>query len=523
MKVSVPGMKKLLFIAWGKPQFKELRKLAVSLRDKDSSLEILFLALYNSDDNLAELEVCREFGFQTLEPNQEGLRDFLRKVSHLTGKFIGKAYHLKKMIYRRNHKNRALRKKKSLALSHPQRILHLINVSLSILFLLMSKFGLGLRIALGFLLDRIELKESQKMLKRIAPDLVVIPEESVQTNIIFFTKAARELKIPCFVYPFCLAGSEEFAEVYYTKPAYDARRRAVRKVFSYLFFKEWLFRYRNRVLIPLPLRRIFFFEFHRLTPNNPWSLNSGFISGVLVESIQMFLYYEKEGVPRSRLHLTGSIDHDIIAKRKVDPASFLENNLDKMDFISPSNSWKGKIGIVACAIPPDQFGSGVPELCKMTSYLELLTSFIDPLKSLTDYLVVFSFHPSSNFEFNRNALSSIFPEAVIYKGDVTELICASDLYIASVSSTIRTALTAKVPVLNYDAYQYRYSDFTNIAGVETVYFLEEYISFIEEFIVKGPKFLYVLNACKENAFQWGLTDGKATERIFNVLSQAHSP
>ena len=39
------------------------------------------------------------------------------------------------------------------------------------------------------------------------------------------------------------------------------------------------------------------------------------------------------------------------------------------------------------------------------------------------------------------------------------LVAISDMYVASVSSTIRWAILAGIPVINYDVYQYGYEDF----------------------------------------------------------------
>ena len=47
----------------------------------------------------------------------------------------------------------------------------------------------------------------------------------------------------------------------------------------------------------------------------------------------------------------------------------------------------------------------------------------------------------------------------------SELVPLCDLYVASVSSTIRWAIACGKPVINYDVYRYRYTDFLNLEGV----------------------------------------------------------
>ena len=46
-----------------------------------------------------------------------------------------------------------------------------------------------------------------------------------------------------------------------------------------------------------------------------------------------------------------------------------------------------------------------------------------------------------------------------------EMVPASDIYVASISSTIRWAITCGKPVVNYDVYRYRYTDFLAVPGV----------------------------------------------------------
>ena len=47
----------------------------------------------------------------------------------------------------------------------------------------------------------------------------------------------------------------------------------------------------------------------------------------------------------------------------------------------------------------------------------------------------------------------------------SELVPLCDLYVASVSSTIRWAIACGKPVVNYDVYRYRYTDFISLDGV----------------------------------------------------------
>jgi hypothetical protein len=46
-----------------------------------------------------------------------------------------------------------------------------------------------------------------------------------------------------------------------------------------------------------------------------------------------------------------------------------------------------------------------------------------------------------------------------------ELIPLCDLYVASISATIRWAVACGIPTVNYDTFRYRYADYDSAAGV----------------------------------------------------------
>jgi hypothetical protein len=94
-----------------------------------------------------------------------------------------------------------------------------------------------------------------------------------------------------------------------------------------------------------------------------------------------------------------------------------------------------------------------------------------------------------------------------------ELIPLCDLYVASISATIRWALACGNPVINYDTYRYRYGDYDNAAGVISVEKLAEFRSQLDRF-VNDPAFADDLARRQAAAKQyWGWVDGKLAERF----------
>ena len=60
--------------------------------------------------------------------------------------------------------------------------------------------------------------------------------------------------------------------------------------------------------------------------------------------------------------------------------------------------------------------------------------------------------------------------------NTAELVPLCDVFVASISSTIRWAIACGKPVVNYDVYRYRYTDFIGVEGVLTCEEQDEFVS-----------------------------------------------
>jgi hypothetical protein len=112
------------------------------------------------------------------------------------------------------------------------------------------------------------------------------------------------------------------------------------------------------------------------------------------------------------------------------------------------------------------------------------------------------------------------PNVRIAPRRTSELVPLCDLYVASVSSTIRWAIACGKPVINYDVYRYRYTDFMNIDAVLFTEEYAEYCGWIRK-LAEQPEELEALRQKQvRNAPRWGFLDGRCSERILKVLADA---
>ena len=100
-----------------------------------------------------------------------------------------------------------------------------------------------------------------------------------------------------------------------------------------------------------------------------------------------------------------------------------------------------------------------------------------------------------------------------------ELIPLCDLYVASISATIRWAISCGIPVVNYDTYRYRYGDYDKAAGVIQTETLADFRAHLTRF-VNDPSYAADLVERQRSAMQcWGTASDKMPERFAGLVLQ----
>ncbi|MGC3972590.1 MAG: hypothetical protein QM775_36175 [Pirellulales bacterium] len=222
----------------------------------------------------------------------------------------------------------------------------------------------------------------------------------------------------------------------------------------------------------------------------------------------MIDYYLACGLPREQIIDTGSPANDVLAeyaatapKRRVELLRELGLNDDRM--------------LVVAALPPDflYLDGGRPE-CDFRKYDELVAFWHRSLTSLKNCNVLLSLHPSVSPEAFRHLETE---HLRIGPGNTASLVPLGDLYVASVSSTIRWAVACGKPVINYDVYRYRYTDYLHVPGVAT---MEEQAEFVAELKRTTEDAAYLRERTLRQqsvADRWGRLDGLAGRRLLELF------
>lgn len=344
------------------------------------------------------------------------------------------------------------------------------------------------------------------LLERFEPSQLIFPEENLFYFHHLWVHAARSRDIATAIVPFTIVNSLEWAEAFSRLPEFQADRgwnRLLAKAFP-----DWVLHHRGRRLV-LPSTYAAGCEYLQLKFDRPWVINSGPIEVLCSESQLMSDYYRRAGIRDEKIVLTGALSDDRLF-------SILENRLENRNDLA-RRLGRGITGkVVLIALPPDQFVGKHRAGCEFARYDDLIAFMVDECKKLLELhggTLLISLHP------RINPADVAYLEkmgAIIVHESVENLVPLCDLYIAVVSATIRLAISCGIPVINYDAYQYHYDDYTEFAGVKEVRTKDAYKAMLAASF-NDDEYKKMQKEQQETTHRLCALDGKAGQRLLGAL------
>jgi hypothetical protein len=346
------------------------------------------------------------------------------------------------------------------------------------------------------------------LLSSIKPRLIVLGGDMVGYDSSLYIKVGHERHIPTLIVPSTMSNGLEQAEVYYVDPTYHVTGWA-RKLVA-LLFPKWVRQHKDRRLFRCQPGRVIAMELAGLAPPQPWIFNSGFADAIAMESPAMIDYYAEAGMRSRRMILTGTLSDDAMAARLSQAQELRERLCADADF-DPSRP------LVVTAIPPDFFyvDGGRPQ-CDFRTYQALIAFWIESFAELKACNCVVALHPSMNLEAMRH-IESENVRIVTWK--TAEMVPACDIYVASISSTIRWAIACGKPVVNYDVYRYRYTDFLGLPGVLATEEQGEFRQLLRRLVEDVSYRKEVADGQATQASRWGMLDGRVGDRMLDLVRQ----
>jgi hypothetical protein len=322
-------------------------------------------------------------------------------------------------------------------------------------------------------------------------------------------KQAKTRKIPILIVPYeystitqpaeAIIGTYNYRNIYGMN---NILNRIVAKVFP-----NWAYEYRGETLLRDQGSAILLQELLGLAPVLPWAVHGGKADKIAVECEVMLQHYLNQGIAENKLVLTGALYDDDLAKAANECEICREDLYRSLD-LPPRRR------MILCAVPPDLVA--LRPCSDFKSYKDLLDFWMETLLSLKDINIIFQLHPRVTPEHAEYIESKGLKVA---KQDIATLIPLCDILVTSVSSIIRMAIASKKPVLNYDVYKFRYSDYENAGGVLTLESKEEFLQDLNKLVNERVFYSEISSLQIACADKWGMHDGHSGNRMVALFDK----
>jgi hypothetical protein len=487
--------KKILFISFLETHFRELFKLAhyLQTRYNDQYNSIFLFVIDSSTNHARDIEFCKNTNtdYEVLYINNENKEKQISDVEITNCKKI-KINFIK--IIKLLLSNKYLLPIKKLTW------LIYIFLNKQIQFLFYNSNLIKRTIDLYNQL----IKNIYIIIEKIEPSLIIMAEQNVSYYTHFFTILGHKKNIGTLILPFTIITAEEFYKAFYTIELFNANSRANKKFANKN--KKWIYFYKNKKIIRLPAYLSEPMELLGLSVDNPWSCNDGPADAIAVENKKMLDLYLSNGVPENKLFITGTMVDDYIYESKF-KFNFIQNLYKEFKIVNKNYP------LILVALPPWQWNKSEVDFKTYNELLEYWSKSL--LKYKDQYTIIFCSHPRMKPEeivYFKNICSPLLTSV-----NVEKLIPFCYLYIASVSATIRWAIAAGKPVLNYDCYKYNYIDYKGVVGVIHAYSRMEFEKLLQKFLSDKEYYSNICSKQEKIMNDWGMIDGSSGKRIVNLI------
>lgn len=353
-----------------------------------------------------------------------------------------------------------------------------------------------------------EIDYFQNLIQETQASLVVMAGDLVGYNTPEVVKAAHLAGRSCVIVPSTMSDGTEQAEAYYFDPQFSCTRWLNRV--AGMIWPKWKKFHKGKWMVRLPAEQIMNRQILHLDPPLPWISSSSRADAIAVESLAMKDYYLRCGILSELLRETGSLANDNLAGVAQQKNILKSRLLDELG-LDPRKK------ILLTALPPDflYMPGGRPE-CEFKNYQDLKKFWIQSLSQADQFNTVISLHPSVNIEDFRDLEND---HVKISSLSIVNLLPLCDVFVASVSSTIRWAITCAKPTINYDVYVYRYTDFNAVKGVVYLDKSQDFVTTINKINSDAAYLSFLQNEIQSEAAQWGSLDGLEGKRMLELFEE----
>lgn len=344
-------------------------------------------------------------------------------------------------------------------------------------------------------------RELSRYFKKSKFDLLLMAEANIAYTNEIFIKSFSKIGKPTVIYPYTFSTPLEPATTYK-----KCRLHRYRKSFARLIDKKWIYEFEGNKLIRMPITQILAIEAFHCTPPHPWVQESCTANKIIAESERIKKHYITQGIPESQISVCGDINHDVMHASLISKDDIKRDECEKLGFDPDSK-------IVLFAVFPDciNYNTG----CEFNDYYKMLEWITLELQKIDHYNLIICLHPAlkaSDFQFLETDRAKMSMQSTAH------LLPIADLYVSSVSASIKMAIALGVPVFNYDVYNFKYRDYADVGGVLHI----ESKSQFKQAIIdtnKGSLISTLKIKQEQSSNEWGLIDGKSMERFLDLFAE----
>lgn len=347
-------------------------------------------------------------------------------------------------------------------------------------------------------------------LRRVKPDVIIVFEDNIETLSRILVAVGDEMGTPSAVVPYTIPNPVEPATSLVARPEHFSGRWTER-LLSLCSRSHWVFEFEGKRLLRLPPSRVLAMETLGLSVPYPWILNSGSARAIALDSEMARRAYLDLGFPKEQLAVVG----EPVGEQLLEGLS--RRSLLRQQIAEENAFAVGDRPLLVCAFPPDQYRGTETRAYELPDFPALVEAWMKPLGEVSRYAnVLVRPHP----RLSTDLLEAYETDRLkITWRPTAELVPVADLYVASISATIRWAIACGVPVINYDCYRYRYGDYDKAPGVLSLFSGDDFRTAALRFFT-DPTFAEELRS-RQNAVRgdWGMVDAGFPKRFGALVSR----
>jgi hypothetical protein len=342
-------------------------------------------------------------------------------------------------------------------------------------------------------------------IRTIAPDVIVVLEDNIQTLSRLFVEEGGRAGIPSVILPFTIPNPREAAQFYKNTRNHRADG-LVGRIFTSVY-PRWRHEFEGRQIVRLPVLRALAYEMLGYSTVAPWIVNRGPAAAILLDSEAMRSRYAELGFPPEQLCVIGEPAGEVLFAATAE-------RRQRRERLCAAHGWRADRPLVVCGFPPDQY-SHTHEQFEFATFDAVVRAWMGALADLGDRAnVVVRPHPRLSPDILRAYETGTVKVSTVR---TSELIPLADLYVASISATIRWAIACGIPVINYDMYRYRYGDFVKVPGVVHVESIDQFRVVLTRFL-EDPPYRKDLERRQETVkAHWGMVDDQFARRLVELM------